>query len=614
MKDKDDNSLTASNQKITESTPAEMGLPQGGMNRRQFLNSIVAIGVVGSQLSSMEANADDDDLPVEPVIIPPSPATTAWVDYLPDAIVPLLGTTLSPSPTLKANIAAGEAGRLPHQKWNEVINKYGYEGYELFAVQLNNWVFNQAYPPQAHWGYQGTPTHNVMPALPSEVLVAHYGHPLICRIHNKLPSDHKGFGVPEISTHLHNLHCASESDGYPGDYYSETLNGPTLTSPGYFKDHLYINLFAGFATSADGYGKSSEALGTLFYHDHTENFTGANVYRGLSGFYLLFDDVDSGNEKDLSAKALKLPSGDYDYPLHICDKRFDQDGILYYDQLNSDGVLGDKIVINGRIEPLWQVARRKYRLRLLNAGPTRFYSLAIVNKSNKRQTFSYIANDGNLLPNTLFNQTAVYLGVAERADIVFDFSRYPIGTELYLVNRLEQSSTRKPDKIVDPGVKIMKIIINRDPPVVDVSRVPSTLRPLPIITAAEKLAAPVRQWVFARKGGLWTVNDKIFDMNRPEAKVTKNSAEIWEFINPSGGWSHPIHLHLEEGVILQITVNGVEVKIPNHQKGRKDVFVLEPYMTMRVFIRFRDFTGKYVLHCHNLIHEDHAMMVRWDVI
>ncbi|MGL5041313.1 MAG: multicopper oxidase family protein [Aeromonas sp.] len=287
--------------------------------------------------------------------------------------------------------------------------------------------------------------------------------------------------------------------------------------------------------------------------------------------------------------------------------------MLYFDQLNSDGVLGDKVVINGKIEPIWRVARRKYRLRLLNAGPSRFYSLLIANANNQAQTFSYIANDGNLLPETMFDQKYVYLGTAERADIIFDFSRYPIGTELFLVNRLEQTSTRKPDKIVSLGQQIMKIIIDRDPDTIDRSHVPIKLRPLPIITASEKTSAPVRQWIFARKGGVWTVNDKIFDISKPEAIVVKNSAEIWEFINPSGGWSHPIHLHLEEGRILQLTVNGMVKSIPKHQRGRKDVFVLEPYSTMRVYIRFRDFVGKYVIHCHNLIHEDHAMMVRFDV-
>ena len=93
------------------------------------------------------------------------------------------------------------------------------------------------------------------------------------------------------------------------------------------------------------------------------------------------------------------------------------------------------MTVNGKIEPVLRVASRKYRLRLLNAGPTRFYQFHLVTADNQEQGFKYIANDGNLLPKSL-NRKRVRLGMAERADIVVDFSRYPIGTELYLVNRL----------------------------------------------------------------------------------------------------------------------------------------------------------------------------------
>jgi hypothetical protein len=100
---------------------------------------------------------------------------------------------------------------------------------------------------------------------------------MICRIHNKLPQNHVGFGTPEISTHLHNLHCGSESDGFPGDYYCPTKHGPTLSANGEFKDHLYSNVKAGFEARQDLVGDPTEALGTLFYHDHTLDFTAPNL-------------------------------------------------------------------------------------------------------------------------------------------------------------------------------------------------------------------------------------------------------------------------------------------------------------------------------------------------
>jgi FtsP/CotA-like multicopper oxidase with cupredoxin domain len=92
------------------------------------------------------------------------------------------------------------------------------------------------------------------------------------------------------------------------------------------------------------------------------------------------------------------------------------------------------------------------------------------------------------------------------------------------------------------------------------------------------------------------------------------AGEIWELVNPENGWFHPIHIHLEEGIIIGKTISGANVPVPAHERGRKDVYVLGKNETLRVFIRFRDFTGKYVMHCHNLVHEDHAMMTRFDVI
>jgi FtsP/CotA-like multicopper oxidase with cupredoxin domain len=419
--------------------------------------------------------------------------------------------------------------------------------------------------------------------------------------------------------HLHNLHTPTESDGFPGDYFSAAKSGPTLNGPGQFKDHCYPNVYAGYhefpksASNPVG-GDKREALGTLWYHDHTLDFTAPNANRGLAGFYLLYDALDSGDEHDPNPSALRLPSHPYDYPLAFQDKRFNADGIHVFNQLDPEGTLGDKITVNGIIEPVLKVARRKYRLRLLNAGPTRFYQFHLVDAANVQRTFTYIANDGNLLPKPLLNRRNVRLGVAERADIVVDFSLYPLGTELYIVNRLQQTSSRGPSAVKGPGTRVVKIIVDREPDEPDVSRVPSTLRPIRRPTAAELAIAPVRFWQFARKNGLWTINDKLFSVNSPGAHMAQGSFEIWDLDNPSGGWSHPIHIHFEEGLILKRYVSGQEVPVPGHERGRKDVYVLGPNQRVRIFIRFRDFSGKYIMHCHNMSHEDHAMMVRWDII
>ncbi|MCO6059851.1 multicopper oxidase domain-containing protein [Pseudomonas sp. MOB-449] len=535
-----------------------------------------------------------------------SPPTTPWATELPTEITPIQPSTLDPTPTETANLAAGEVGRAPHQRWNELAFQ---QTYEVTAMERPDWVFNPAYPPQPIWGFKG----NSEATTPGPVFFGRYGQPAVVRYRNQLPQDHQGFGSPELSVHLHNAHTASESDGFPADFFSVTKAGPTLDSPGQFKDHHYGNICAGLDEFQNGAGDTREALGTLFYHGHTMDFTGPNVYKGLIGMYLLFDEIDSGDERDPNPAALRLPSHPYDYPLAFADKRFDQNGMLFWDQVDPDGVLGDKITVNGIIEPVLRVAARKYRFRLLNGGPSRFYQFHLVDGADTEQTFTYIANDGNLLPAPLRDHTQVNIGVAERADIVVDFSTYPIGTELFLVNRLAQTSSRRPDGTTTPGTRVLKFVIDRAPPEQDLSQVPDTLRELRPLDPEEVDAAPVRHWDFERRNGMWAVNGQFFDPMRTSARVRQGTAEIWELANNHGGWIHPVHIHFEEGRILSKTVNGVDVPIPPHEQGRKDVYVLGENTVMRIFLRFRDFVGKHPMHCHNMIHEDHAMMARWDI-
>ncbi|MBM7062293.1 multicopper oxidase domain-containing protein [Pseudomonas sp. UL073] len=564
-----------------------------------------------------------------PLNLPPSPATTPWLDELPRAwtnrLEALDGASLDPYPQKDRNTARNEAGRDSHQRYDELCIDPLY--YELRARE-GNWQFHQQYPfDQKIWGFSGRKADGSFsaPSIPGPLITQRYGRSCICRIYNDLPATPtdptnspaqalRNFGSPEISTHLHNLHAPSESDGFPGDFYSATKSGPTLLGAGQFKDHFYPNVYAGYDQYPATKGDPREALGTLWYHDHCLDFTASNTYKGLFGFYLLHDELDSGDE----TTGLCLPSGDYDYPLAFIDRRFDADRRLVFDQFNPEGTLGDKVVINGKIEPLLKVTARKYRFRLLNAGPSRFYAFSLLDgRTNKLVTFDYIANDGNLLPKTLRNKTVVILGVAERGDIVVDFSKFPVGTELYLINRMRQEDTRNPKDVQESGPKVLKFKVDRPIPTgvaKDKSKVPDNLRPLPPLpTAAELAALPVRRWEFTRSGGLWAINEKIVNVAQSRADIPIGSGEIWELANLEDGWEHPVHIHFEEGRIISRKTKGVSTPIPDYEGGRKDVYVLHEFEDVRVFLRFRDFKGRYVMHCHNLIHEDHAMMLRFDI-
>jgi FtsP/CotA-like multicopper oxidase with cupredoxin domain len=585
--------------------PMSTSVERPTLSRRQSLQ-IGAATTAAGLLAVNEFNA-----PAEAKDLPKGPTTTPFVVALPVYAAKAAESYLLPAHGVSPNIAGGECGRLAHQSYA----KWPATRYYTVRTREGMHSFHPELPTQKIWGYDGI--------YPGPTFVERYGVPAIVRIYNDLPPNSMGYGSPEISTHLHNLHCGAESDGYAGDFYSPDPvkgKGPTHTAPGAYKDHHYPHCYAGYddvrytATNGD----PREALGTLWYHDHRDGFTAPNIYRGLAGFYLLFDDIDSGNELDTNPKALRLPSGvgKYDIPLLFQDKVFDSSGYLFFDPFENKGLLGTKFCVNGKIQPFFKVERRKYRFRLLDGGPARFYEFYLTDRTGANKSFTQIAADGNLLPAPL-TVSKVQMAPAERVDIVIDFSNYNIGDQLFIVNRLFQDDGRGPEGaasnprsgglLTKPGTQLLRFDVMGDPPTPDLSRVPALLRELPPINLAE--VVKTRKFEFDKVNEVWTVNGKIFDIEKPTATVKRGTAEIWTLIG-HGSWHHPVHIHFEEGRIL--SRNGKPP--PPHEAGRRDVYVLAPDEEVKVFIRFRDFTGKYMMHCHNTTHEDHAMMIRYDIV
>ena len=509
---------------------------------------------------------------------PPSPPTTPWAVALPMLQV-AQNVALIPAPAEFP--VAGEAPRAAHQKWNQFLPQ---KTYELVAAETTH-VFHPDLPaPSTVWSFNGQ--------IPGPLIKANYGEPIVVRFRNSLPTvaQHVGPGRPEISIHLHNGHTASESDGNPADFFATP----------FFKDNHYPNVLAGFASTHQPNGDPNEALSTLCYHVHRFDFTAPNVYKGLAGMYSLFDNLDTGNE----LTGLQLPSGAFDVPLFFADKLFQANGQVFFDTFNFDGLLGDKDTVNGKIQPFFNVARRKYRFRMLNGGPSRFYEFFLSNGL----PFIHISNDGNLLPAPLTKQS-LRISVAERIDAIVDFSNCSIGEEIILQNRLEQENGRGPTgHILDPedSREVLKFIVSSDAD--DFSEVPATLRTLPTINPNGAVAT--RNWRFERTNGQWAINGKFFNPNEIRATPKLNTSEIWILKNNSGGWSHPIHIHLEEFRPLLINNQSPQGTLVS----RKDVIELGPNTEVKLFMQFRDWLGKYPMHCHNTVHEDHQMMLRWDVV
>lgn len=200
----------------------------------------------------------------------------------------------------------------------------------------------------------------------------------------------------------------------------------------------------------------------------------------------------------------------------------------------------------------------------------------------------------------------VITAVAERWEIVFDFSAYA-GQTILLRNNQDAGGIGTDDEY-DNTDKVMKFVVSAQP-VTDTSTVPATLRTVPFPPASTGID---HQFRFHRSNGQWQINDVGFAdaANRILANVPRGKVEIWKLQNKSGGWTHPIHVHLVDFRILQRTGRGVEAY---ESAGLKDVVWLGKNEEVLVEAHYAPWNGVYMFHCHNLIHEDHDMMAAFNV-
>ena len=647
------------------------------MNRRDMLKMSLLSG--GAMLLSAKCKRAMAEKFPTGGDFPPSPTTTPFVVELPRMPVkaPLPGGANDLS--VKQNGGVAPNGTVyPQITGNDALTTYLGTSEKIVALQQFNSGTNIQFPPKLFyvlhvrqndnhifhpegvyangttiWGYDGI--------YPGPTFISRYSVPILVRIINEL-FDNKAanaplvdantdprtiFGDPRITTHLHNGHSASESDGNPFDIYpptDPTKNYPDSIREIRFRDHHYPMFRAGRDPGRPATmpppnvndGDPRETVSTLWYHDHSDHFTAENIYKGLVGFHLFFDEVDSGNENDPSPKALRLPSGDFDIPLLFQDKRFNPKGEMILVDPTHEGFLGDKFIVNGKIQPKLTVQRRKYRFRLLNAGPSRYYQFFLT-KNDVDLCFQQIANDESLLEQPEVVRS-VLLGVAERADLVIDFKQFNKGDQVFLVNRLKMRDDgtgpeweRDGDGnflnyvVLPPGQgdQILRIDVGGD--AVDPSQLPARLRPtpplpdwLPSPLTVEKLQQLSQMtFTFDQVNNAWVINNKVFDPTFIGATLKQGppagpgpDGVVWKLKNAdASSWSHPIHIHLEEFRIL--LRNG---KLPDRtEQCQKDVLILRPNEEVFIFLRSRDFLGKYPIHCHNVVHEDSAMMMRFDV-
>ncbi|EPA98237.1 multicopper oxidase domain-containing protein [Pseudomonas sp. G5(2012)] len=604
--------------------------------------------------------------------------------------------------------------------------------------------FHPNMPVQNHnsvWTFDGT--------LPPKLLMVRYGQPLLMRHYNGLPIDpsaNMGFGLHTISTHEHNGHAPAESDGYanafffPGQYYDyrwpiqlagyDSINtdahDPRAAFPCSPGETLWTNdMSPGRKTCENGTikirGDWRETMSTHWFHDHMLDFTAQNVYKGNAAMMNYYSALDRGNESVNDGVNLRFPSGsalpwgnrDYDVNLVFADKAWDANGQLWFNPFNTDGFLGDQVLVNWQWKPTLDVRARSYRFRMLNGSVSRYFKLALVREikgtggefqgpkgsgvSYARVPFHMIANDGNIMEHSVpfdgsmdldadgdkQNHNAILptQGIAERFDIIVNFAKNGIkpGDKLFFVNLLvhdDGKGPKEPVSLADALSENYKAVIKQtskgpmwdkgDPAVGKVLQLnvkPYTGQDLAMDPAAYEPAKPGkaeglvmiplkihrdnatdkallakarhRTFTFGRSDGTdeapWTVKtDGGFGFHMDPRRLNASAQlasgptdagvagygtlEVWNIKAGGTGWSHPVHVHFEEGIILS---RGGKAPPEWEKWARKDVYRIgsekDGLDSVEMAINFREFAGTYMEHCHNTQHEDNSMLLRWDL-
>lgn len=408
--------------------------------------------------------------------------------------------------------------------------------------------------------------------------------------------------IPEESiVHWHGLHVPDVYDGHPRYVIPK---GAT------YKYELEI----------------VDRAGTYWYHPHPHGRTGPQVYYGLAGFFIIDDD---------EAEALPLPRGEYDIPLVLQDRLIDsQNQWVYLPGGHRDaffGQLGDRILVNGRPDFRLQVATRPYRLRILNGSNSRIYKLAWEDGS----PVIVIGTDGGLLEKPV-QKPFVTLGPAQRVEIWADFGRYPVGTTLRMVSLAHPA----------PGGERAFAVFT-----VDVVRqeksdltLPQQLTPIPRYRLQDAVNADrPRAFLLSMGPGMtWTLNGRTFEMTAvaDNEVVRLGDLEVWSFVNQVGmggmgggmgrgpggmggmamALPHPMHVH---GLQFQILRRQVDPAWQDYwnafapgfvDEGWHDTVLVLPGERVDILLKFTDFEGLYLYHCHNLEHEDMGMMRNYRVV
>jgi spore coat protein A, manganese oxidase len=445
--------------------------------------------------------------------------------------------------------------------------------------------------PTRMWTYGGS--------FPGPTIRRRAGQRTKVTFHHELPRS-----AGELTVHLHGGHNRTQFDGQPGgltpsharSFYCDIPSGLSprqsgndlLLEPGGKRTYVYD-------LREDG---GPERAAFQWYHDHRLDRTARNIWHGLAGMWIVEDEFE---------ESLPLPRGERDIPLMIADRTFDRHNQLtdpFTDRRPpDDGIDARDILVNGAYMPHHRVTAQRYRLRILNISQFRPYNLYLSNGAPMIQ----IGSDSGLMPKPV-RRTEITLGPAERAEVVVDFSaaagqrvelrsgprhgtRNPLGTHPYVgaLMQFRVDSQRLPDR----------------------TRVPRKLRPLPAWTRHAS-HTPKHTWEISI-GGLfkttWLINGRTFNPARADAHPKLGTTETWEIVNRTEV-AHMMHIHATDWYLL--SRNGKPP--PPWEDCLKETFFVYPRERLLLAGHFSDYTGKFIIHCHMLDHEDHGLMTQFEVV
>ncbi len=341
--------------------------------------------------------------------------------------------------------------------------------------------------------------------------------------------------------------------------------------------------------------------GTYWYHSHAHHRVGKHAYLGIAGMLIVEDEEEEG---------LGLPSGEREIPIVLQDRRVDPErGLLHYSNPDTvEGVIGNEPFGNGVNYPYLEVDTAVYRFRILNGSNARIFRLA----REDGRPMTLIGNDAGLLPRSE-DVEYVDMGPGERVDLLLDLRDASVGEVIQLGSRAfhigtglagEQQTHRQGHPL-----ELLKLVVARE--VEDSFEMPGTLAdpggPDPADAVRE------RTFTFTSDRDYHTrtmmehhINDLSYRMDRIDERVPFGETEIWSFINENH-FPHPMHLHATHFRVL--SREGYRGLVLPWERGLKDTVLVHPEEHVRVAVRFDAHPGLFLLHCHNLEHEDVGMML-----